>query len=180
MRNDKEVSQAKVRPATIDDAKAILEVHYGAVHETADKDYPIEILSEWSPEVDEKRLTDFQKQLREGKDGEKLYVVELENQIAGFGAIVPANQELRAVYVSPMFARRSVGKLILEHLEKEYFELAKFFSKPRKRNTFELAVAFCTLPERVQKRHNKLATTPSGGFCARSRLHVATYLVSRA
>lgn len=119
MRNDKEVSQAKIRPATIDDANAILEVHYGAVHETADKDYPIEILSEWSPEVDEKRLTDFQKQLREGKDGEKLYVVELENQIAGFGAIVPANQELRAVYVSPMFARRSVGKLILEHLEKE-------------------------------------------------------------
>ncbi|MEZ4545369.1 MAG: GNAT family N-acetyltransferase [Cyanobacteriota/Melainabacteria group bacterium] len=40
-------------------------------------------------------------------------------KIAAFGAIVPANNELRAVYVSPRFARQAIGSRLLAHLERQ-------------------------------------------------------------
>ena len=116
-------SKIEIRKANADDAKAILTVHYDAVHRVASKDYKPEVLTEWSPEVDQKRLADFKKQLLENKDGERVYVAELDGNIAGFGAIVPGNNELRAVYVSPLFTRRSVGSSILNHLESDAISL---------------------------------------------------------
>jgi putative acetyltransferase len=44
-------------------------------------------------------------------------VAESNSRIAGFGMIVPADEELRAVYVDPAFGRQGVGTAILHRLE---------------------------------------------------------------
>jgi putative acetyltransferase len=106
-----------VRFATVNDAEAILRAHYAAVHETAAKDYPQEILDEWSTTVGRERIEKFEKQLRENPDKEIVVVAEGDGQIVGFGAIVPANKELRAVYVSPHAGGKGLGTAILQFFE---------------------------------------------------------------
>ena len=111
--------EPNIRRATKDDARSILETHYLAVHETAAADYPGEILDEWSATVDEARIAAFLEKFSDNKEGELIYVAEIAGKIAAFGAIVPANNELRAVYVSPRFARQAIGSKLLAHLEAE-------------------------------------------------------------
>ncbi|MEZ4487684.1 MAG: GNAT family N-acetyltransferase [Cyanobacteriota/Melainabacteria group bacterium] len=109
--------EPNIRRATKDDARSILETHYLAVHETAAADYPGEILDEWSATVDEDSF--ILEKFSDNKEGELIYVAEIAGKIAAFGAIVPANNELRAVYVSPRFARQAIGSKLLVHLEAE-------------------------------------------------------------
>lgn len=106
-----------VRFATISDAEPILCAHYAAVHETAANDYPPEILDEWSTTVSAERIEKFETQLRENADKEIVVVAEGDGKIVGFGAIVPANKELRAVYVAPRVGGKGVGTAILHFLE---------------------------------------------------------------
>lgn len=107
----------KFRHATIDDAEAILRVHYAAVHETAVQSYPPQVLDQWSSQVNEERIAKFRQGFIDNPEGEMMIVAEQEGVIIGFGAIIPANNELRAVYVSPGCGRNGVGKAILQQLE---------------------------------------------------------------
>ncbi|HEY8224171.1 MAG TPA: GNAT family N-acetyltransferase [Pyrinomonadaceae bacterium] len=106
----------QVRSASGADAEAIIRTHFAAVHETASKFYPSEVLNSWSHEPDEARYEQIRRAIAKG---DELYVVaEDSSGVAGFGSIVPSLQELRAVYVHPRVARRGVGASILQELER--------------------------------------------------------------
>jgi N-acetylglutamate synthase-like GNAT family acetyltransferase len=108
------MSEIKVRPADINDARGILEAHYSAVHETASRDYPVQILHEWSGPVTPERIEWYRTR---SFPNETTLVAEVDGKIAGFGAIVESISELRAVYVSAEFGNRGVGTALLERLE---------------------------------------------------------------
>lgn len=104
-----------IRYAKREDAEGILNAHYSAVHQTASKDYPSEITSEWSPTVTKERIKRY---LERSLPNETTLVALVDNTIAGFGAIVESTDELRAVYVNAEFSSIGVGSRLLGELEK--------------------------------------------------------------
>ncbi|MFC5649576.1 hypothetical protein ACFPYJ_10610 [Paenibacillus solisilvae] len=76
-----------IEQATTDNAEAILNVHYDAVHKTASKYYPIEILENWSSAIDVSRLIKIKNAIEGYK--EIMVVAKIEGTIVGFGSIVP-------------------------------------------------------------------------------------------
>lgn len=104
-----------VRRAVEADAERIVELHYAAVHRTASAFYPAEILDRWSSPPGEGRWK-FTRQAIASED-EVILAAEIEGVICGFGVVVPANEELRALYVHPDFGGRGVGSAILLRLE---------------------------------------------------------------
>lgn len=105
-----------IRAATVADARAILQVHFDAVHETARHEYEASILDEWSMQVTDARIDYMTMRMQENSDGEIMIVAERDGNIVGFGSIAPGN-ELRAVYVSPKAGKSGVGTAILKRLE---------------------------------------------------------------
>jgi len=101
--------------ATNEDARGILEAHHSAVHETAAKDYPLEILRCWSPAVTTDRIDQY---VRSALPNETTVVAEVKGRVAGFGVIVESHNELRAVYVAAEFGNRGVGSALLQELER--------------------------------------------------------------
>jgi putative acetyltransferase len=114
-----DVAATYVRPARKGDGVAILTVHRRAIHEIACADYPPEILDAWGAPIPENELVqngaDFERKLA---DGDIALVAEVDGVIAGFGEITPAKRLLLAIYVSPDFKRRGVGRAILRELER--------------------------------------------------------------
>jgi putative acetyltransferase len=104
-----------VRMARIEDARGILEAHYSAVHETAAGAYPLEVRKAWPMPVTPKRIDQY---LKHALPNETTVVADVDGRIAGFGSIVAANGELRAVYVAAGFGRRGVGSALLRELER--------------------------------------------------------------
>jgi putative acetyltransferase len=110
------IGRVEIRPATIADAVAIIDLHFAAVHETAAACYPREVLDTWSPVPDEARYNRIRSAITKG---EELFVVaEDGSKVVGFGSILPSRQELHAVYVHPKVGRRGVGSRILLDLER--------------------------------------------------------------
>jgi putative acetyltransferase len=104
-----------IRFAGSEDARGILEVHYSAVHQTAAKDYPLEIRRAWSTPVTPERIDDY---LKNVLPNETTVVAEVNTRIAGFGVIIESNSELRAVYVAAEFGNQGVGSALLRELER--------------------------------------------------------------
>jgi GNAT superfamily N-acetyltransferase len=104
-----------VRTARIEDARGILEAHYSAVHETAAGDYPLEVRRAWAMPVTLERIDRYSKH---ALSNETTVVAEVDGRIAGFGVIVEAESELRAVYVAAEFGRRGLGSALLRELER--------------------------------------------------------------
>jgi putative acetyltransferase len=109
------MGQINVRFAKSEDARGILEAHYSAVHETAAKDYPLEIRRRWSTPVTLKRIDEY---LRNALPNETTVVADVDGKIAGFGVIIESNNELRAVYVAAEFGNQGVGSALLRELER--------------------------------------------------------------
>ncbi len=103
-----------IRFATPNDARAILECHHSAVHGTAGGDYPKEILKEWSPPVTAERVAAY---IANALPRETTLVAEIDGNVVGFGALIEAQNELRAVYVSHSASRRGVGSALLRQIE---------------------------------------------------------------
>lgn len=94
----------------------MVEVHFAAVHSTAAGSYPAEILDHWSPRPNQSRR---RRMLDALVGGQELFVVaESASRVIGFGVVVPALSELKAVYVDPSFGRLGVGAKIVSHLER--------------------------------------------------------------
>jgi putative acetyltransferase len=109
------VNAIYVRAAVPTDAEAILHVHNAAVHKTAGAYYPPEVLEAWAAKLTEEN---HQRVGRETADEEMIVLVaEVDARLAGFGMVVPGDEELRAVYVHPAYGRRGVGTAILKRLE---------------------------------------------------------------
>ncbi len=109
------MSDLHVRIAVTTDAEAIVRTHYEAVWSTARRHYPPDILDTWAGRLTE---ANYKQVRQEIADAEMVILVaESSSRIAGFGMIVPADEELRAVYVGPAFGRQGVGTAILHRLE---------------------------------------------------------------
>src|SRR3984893_13406670 len=107
----------QLRPGLPDVWLAILEVQRSAIRQTAASAYSPAIIDEWAPAViARERVDTFQRWIERG---EELIVVAIEpaGQIIGFGSIVPANSELRAVYVDAAYGGQGVGRALLARLE---------------------------------------------------------------
>jgi putative acetyltransferase len=104
-----------VRPAVTADAEAIVRTHHEAVWNTARSHYSPDVLEAWAVKLAD---SSYEQVRREILDAELVVLVaESLSRVAGFGMIVPADEELRAVYVDPAFGRQGVGAAILERLE---------------------------------------------------------------
>src|ERR1700686_4559002 len=98
----------QLRPGRPHDALAILEVQRSAIRQTAASAYSPAIIDEWAPAVIvRERVETFERWIERG---EGLIVVAMEpaGQIIGFGSIVPANAELRAVFVDGAYGGQEV------------------------------------------------------------------------
>src|SRR4051794_21826924 len=105
-----------LRPGTAMDANDVVRVHFAAVRETASAAYPSHVLDCWAVAPDDGRRRAATREAIER--GDELFVVAtLNGVVCGFGSIVPASGELRAVYVDPDFGNRGVGSAILRRLE---------------------------------------------------------------
>jgi putative acetyltransferase len=109
--------QIKIELAQAQDAAAIIEVHYAAVHQTARSFYSEDVINSWSRPISHDRVERI-KQVVTNSD-EWMIVARQNNLIVGFGSIVPNNNELRALYVHPSFGRCGIGAGILAVLEHE-------------------------------------------------------------
>lgn len=114
-----------IRKAGLLDAKAILNVHYAAVHDSrpgsASSFYDRETLDCWSPMVDEERVGNFISCFK--PDDELLWVGQLSDKLIGFASIVPRLNELRSCYVDPASSLKGVARSLLLHLEAEARQL---------------------------------------------------------
>ena len=114
MRHDDNLG-VHMRPATVADAIAIIDLHFAAVHQTAGSFYPPEVLDNWSSQPGDTRYEQIRRAVAKG---EELFVIaEDASGVIGFGSIVPTLQELRAVYVHPKAGHRGIGSQILAYLE---------------------------------------------------------------
>jgi putative acetyltransferase len=104
-----------IRFAQGEDARGILDAHYSAVHETAARDYSIEIRRAWATPVTAARIDQY---LKHALPNETTVVADFDGRIAGFGVIIELTNELRAVYVAAAFGRRGVGSALLRELER--------------------------------------------------------------
>jgi GNAT superfamily N-acetyltransferase len=109
------VRPPNIRFAGSADARGILEAHFSAVHQTAAKDYPLEIRRAWSTPVTPERIDDY---LKNVLPNETTVVAEVNTRIAGFGVIIESIGELRAVYVAAEFGNQGVGSALLHELER--------------------------------------------------------------
>ena len=109
------MARFSVRIAVADDADAIVRIHHAAVYDTARASYPPEILDAWAVQLIEESCQTVR---REIADPAMIVLVAVSAaDIAGFGMVVPAHEELRAVYVHPQFGRQGAGSAILQRLE---------------------------------------------------------------
>jgi GNAT superfamily N-acetyltransferase len=101
----------KIRPATIDDADALCDLHIRSIRVLCAADYTPEQIEAWCrPKAPEK----YRKAMTEG--GETMFVAVGEGgSLAGFASF--KGDELYAVYVAPDSVRRGVGSRLLETVE---------------------------------------------------------------
>ena len=105
-----------LRAGRATDADDLVRVHFAAVHGTASAAYPSHVLDCWAVAPDDGQRRAATREAIER--GDELFVVAtLNGVVCGFGSIVPASSELRAVYVDPDFGGRGVGSAILRRLE---------------------------------------------------------------
>ncbi len=104
-----------VRPVIEADAERIAHVRYSAIQQIAANAYSRDTINAWSGPLNEDKI----QQLRQVIAGarELMCVAEHRSRIVGFGSIIPARNELRAIYVDTEWVRNGVGRAILQHLE---------------------------------------------------------------
>lgn len=109
------MTHCHVRIAVTADAEAIVRTHHTAVCTTARHHYPPDVLEAWAVALTDESYQRVREEIAD--EGMVVVVAEAGARIAGFGMIVPADEELRAVYVDPSFGRQGVGTAILKCLE---------------------------------------------------------------
>jgi len=110
-------SKIKIRIANIDDALAIVKVRCDAIQNIAAEYYAQPALDEWAGTVDGERV---QKLLSNSADIR--IVVEIDDEIVGYGELVTKENLLGACYVLSSVGGKGVGKVIvaeLEHIARE-------------------------------------------------------------
>jgi len=105
----------RIRAAIESDAEQVARALFDAIRITASASYSSEVIESWALAPDEQRCAQIRSVIA-GTD-ELCRVAEEDGIIVGFGSIVPAASELRAVYVRPDVGRRGIGSALLCELE---------------------------------------------------------------
>lgn len=105
----------QIKLATVNDAERIQKIQYASVRKNAEDFYNAEIIDAWAQPDTGKWINLIREAIQ--SDQEIVIVAQLEDRIVGFGAVVPSEEELKAVYVDPDFGRLGIGTKILQHLE---------------------------------------------------------------
>jgi putative acetyltransferase len=105
----------RIRSADETDVVAIRAAHRRSVLEIAANDYPAEVIAEWGADQSSAAVEKHKAAVRSGN--EIVWVAEINGKIEGFSALVPSENELRAVYVTGTAARCGVGRALLQVLE---------------------------------------------------------------
>jgi putative acetyltransferase len=100
-----------IRIASTADAEAICRLHVESVRVNCAPDYTPEQIEAWAGPKQPQHYIDGMNR------GEFMLVAEENDQIIGFAAL--AGDEMRALYVSPKFLRRGIGKALLRGIEEE-------------------------------------------------------------
>lgn len=100
----------RVRPATPDDALAVLALHRAAIRERGPAAYDDRAVAAWA------RRGDPDDYPIEDSD-HAFFVAERDGAVAGFGDLALDEAEIVGVYVHPDHQRRGVGRALVERLE---------------------------------------------------------------
>lgn len=113
-----------IRLTSPEDAQGFLEAYHSAVHVTAARDYPLEVLLLWSPPVDESRVIAKKKRMEQtlGHTVMSYVAVAEGGEIIGLGELVPPDT-LGAVYVAASAGGKGVASALLRVLEARAREL---------------------------------------------------------
>jgi N-acetylglutamate synthase-like GNAT family acetyltransferase len=102
-----------IREATASDAVDIASVHARAVLAVDRRYYSDQEIASWSGRVNPRGAQRLSELLRTSV----FLVAETEGRIVGFAQLVPAQQEVRAVYVLPEAGGQGIGSALLARLE---------------------------------------------------------------
>ena len=113
-----------IRLTSPEDAQGILQAYHSAVHVTAARDCPLEVLRLWSPSVDESRVAAKKERLKQtlGLTVMSYVAVAESGDIIGLGELVPPDT-LGAVYVASYAGGKGVASALLRVLEARAREL---------------------------------------------------------
>lgn len=100
-----------IRPATPDDAPAILDLHVASIRAFGPDAYDETQVAAWAEKDGGSDRYPIE------ADGHHLVVAERDGRAVGYGHLVPDSSEVRAVYVHPDHAGRGVGATLHERLE---------------------------------------------------------------
>ena len=113
-----------IRLISPEDAQGFLQAYHSAVHVTAARDYPLEVLLLWSPPVDESRIVAKKERMEQtlGLTVMSYVAVAEGGEIIGLGELVPPDT-LGAVYVAASAGGKGVASALLRVLEARAREL---------------------------------------------------------
>jgi putative acetyltransferase len=104
-----------IEPASAEDAIAIVKAHFAAVHQTAAPFYSEEVINSWSRPISNERVERIQRAIEDSD--ELFFVAKVDGSVVGFGSVVAQNNELRGLYVHPVYGRCGIGAQLLGVLE---------------------------------------------------------------
>ncbi len=98
-----------IRPAKIDDAQKMKELHDRAVMELCKDDYTLEQLIDWvSKSPLEKYIWRLERQ--------RIYISEIEGKMVGFVRWLADEKMLCSICVEPTFARQGIATRLMQHV----------------------------------------------------------------
>jgi len=101
-----------------DDAAAMVDVHFAAVHAVVNDHYPDHLLHAWSPVPDERRRA-WLASVIASPAAVSCLVESSGQQVLGFGLVDTESGVLKALYVHPNATGCGLGKGLLQHLENQ-------------------------------------------------------------
>lgn len=110
MANKKDKGKIVIRRARLADALKIKNTHVASIRDICSKDYTAEQIEAWSGH---RKSEHYRKTM---KSGGIFYVASIGNRIAGFSCLL--GNEIRAVYIHPLFLGKGLAKKLLTAVEK--------------------------------------------------------------
>lgn len=98
-----------LRKATQEDCEAICKIHVSAIRELGKNHYSASEINVWSRGRTPQR---YEKHIRE----RKVIIAQHQSLPVGFGTLDLKNGDIVQLYISPEYARKRIGTLILEKL----------------------------------------------------------------